>query len=501
MRSALREPALLIGGAELPAASGSRLEDRDPATGGLIAHVADGGAEDVDRAVAAARDALPAWAGMAPSRRGRILTALADALEADQQRISRIESSDNGRPHRETGSQAAIVARWYRYFGGMADKVEGATIPVEGPYLNYTRRVPVGVCGAITPWNHPMLIATKKLAPALAFGNTVVLKPSELAPLSVLELGRIAQAAGLPDGVLNIVTGGPAAGAALSTHPGVDRIDVTGSTPTGIAVAQAAAATLKRTGFELGGKAANIIFGDADVERALRGAAFAAFIAQGQSCVSGARILVQRELAEEFARRLAAAAVAIRLGDPLLADTQMGPVITPASADRIHAVIDAAQADGARLLAGGSDPPALAEHLSPAGFVTPTVLWAPDPTISVARDELFGPVATVTPFADEDEAVAIANSVPFALGAGVWTRDVSRAHRMAERLAAGITWVNDYHRIDPASPWGGFKLSGYGRENGWAAVEEFTAVKSVWVPLEQQEMDWYEPGDGPVRLN
>jgi acyl-CoA reductase-like NAD-dependent aldehyde dehydrogenase len=301
--------------------------------------------------------------------------------------------------------------------------------------------------------------------------------------------------------VLNVVTGGREAGQALSVSEGVDRIDVTGSTPTGIAVARAAAGTLKRVGFELGGKAANIVFADADLDQALRGTAFSAFIAQGQSCVSGARLLVQREIAGEFARRMAERAGGIRVGDPMLGDTQMGPVIAPAAAQRIRGYIDGAQDEGGRLLTGGSAPPEVADGLSPDGFVTPTVIWADDPSIRAVREEIFGPVLTITPFDTEDDAVELANSVPFGLGSGVWTSQVSRAHRMADRLEAGIVWVNDYHRIDAASPWGGFKLSGYGRENGWAAVEEFTDVKSVWVPLEQQEMDWYEDTDGPARLN
>lgn len=500
IRSALAQPAMMIGGEEAASASGATLEDLDPATGETIASIPDAGAPDVAAAVSAAREAFPGWSRTPAAARTRILNALADALERDQERISGIETLDNGRPRRETGSQSAIVAKWFRYFAGMTDKYEGRTLPVEGPYLNYTRRVPVGVCAAVTPWNHPMLIATKKIAPALACGNTMVVKPSELAPLSVLELGRLALQAGLPPGVLNVVTGGRSAGEALSTSEGVDRIDVTGSTPTGVAVARAAAGTLKRVGLELGGKAPNVVFADADLERTLRGVAFSAFIAQGQSCVSGSRVLVQEEIASEFARRLAELVATIRVGDPMLADTQLGPVITPASATRVRDHIQGALADGAIALCGGADPPSLSDGLSSDGYVAPTVLAADDAKIRVAREEIFGPVATVTPFRDEDEAVAIANDVPFGLGAGVWTRDVSRAHRVADRIQAGIIWINDYHRNDPASPWGGFKLSGYGRENGWFAVEEYTETKSVWVPLEQQDLAWYDADDGE-RLN
>jgi acyl-CoA reductase-like NAD-dependent aldehyde dehydrogenase len=382
----------------------------------------------------------------------------------------------------------------------MADKIEGATIPVAGPYVNYTKRVPVGVCGAITPWNHPALIAVKKIAPALACGNTMVVKPSELAPLSVLELGRLALDAGIPPGVLNIVTGQRATGEALVTHPGVARIDLTGSTATGIAVAKSAADTLKRLGFELGGKAANLVFDDVDLDRAVRGAVFSAFVAQGQSCVAGSRILVQRSIADEFTARIAEQVATIRVGDPLDPDTQMGPLITPAAAARVAAFVRDAVDEGATIVQGGAVPEGLAAGLSAAGFYLPTVLWSESATIRAACEEVFGPVTTVIPFDTEEEAVAIANGLAFGLGAGVWTRDVNRAHRVADAVKAGIVYVNDYHRIDPASPWGGFGLSGYGRENGFEAVQMFTEVKSVWVGLEDRTVDWYA-SDGPTRLN
>lgn len=491
---------LLIGGEWLAPSSNERFEDRSPSTGEVLATLPEADDADVDRAVQSAREAQPEWWHLGGAERGRLMNRLADHLDEDAARIGPLESSDNGRPLRETATQARIVAKWFRYFAGLADKLEGETIPVEGPYLNYTRRVPVGVCAAITPWNHPMLIATKKIAPALACGNAVVVKPSELAPLSVLELGRLTVKAGLPPGVVNIVTGSRAAGAALSSHPGVDRVDVTGSTATGIAVAETAAKTMKRVGFELGGKAANVVFADADLLRAAAGAVFAGYVAQGQSCVAGSRLLVERSVAEEFGSRVAGLVASIRVGDPLELSTQMGPVITPAAASRIRVHIDEAVASGARLMAGGSDPPRLPAGLDPSGFVSPTLLWTDDPGLRAAQEEIFGPVVTLLPFDDEAHAIEIANSLAFGLGAAVWTRDVSRAHRMAEQLRAGITWINDYHRIDPASPWGGFGLSGYGRENGWEAVRMFTEVKSVWVPLEEQPMNWYE-SDGTARLN
>jgi aldehyde dehydrogenase (NAD+)/betaine-aldehyde dehydrogenase len=490
---------MLVGGKWVPSSTGRKFTVDDPASGEVLAELPEGGADDVSAATAAAADALPRWSRMDAAERGRIMLRLADLLDEHGQATARLETRDNGRPIRETRAQAGIVAKWYRYFGGMADKVEGATIPVEGRYLNYTRRVSVGVCGAITPWNHPTLIASKKIAPALAFGNTVVVKPSELAPLGVLELARLAQQAGLPAGVLNIITGGREAGEALVADPRVARIDVTGSTPTGVAVAAAAATSMKRVGLELGGAASTLVFADADIDRCVRGAVFAAMVAQGQSCVAAARVLVDRSIAREFARRIATMVAGLRVGDPLEQRTQVGPVITPAAAARLRAYVQAARDGGAEVLAGGEAPVGLGGRLRSDGFHQPTVLWRGEPDPGGAA-EVFGPVLTVIPFGDEGEAVAIANDIPFGLGAGIWTRDVSRAHRVAESLRAGIIWINDYHRIDPASPWGGFGMSGYGRENGFQAAEMFTEVKSVWVSLEERPMDWYDEDNGQ-RLN
>ncbi|MBK5232121.1 MAG: aldehyde dehydrogenase family protein [Thermoleophilia bacterium] len=499
MRTESITTGMLIG-EEWVESSGAGFEVLNPATGAVLATLPDGDADDVDRAVAAARAALPGWIALGGEQRGQLLWALADAIEERSGHIAELEASDNGRPIRETGAQARVVARWYRWFGGIADKLAGSTIPVEGPYLNYTRRVPVGVCAAITPWNHPMLIATKKVAPTLACGNTLVLKPSELAPLSVLELGRLAIEVGIPPGVLNIVTGKGATGAALAVHPGVDRIDVTGSTATGRAVATAAAQSLKRVGLELGGKAPNLIFEDADLQRAVRGALFGAFIGQGQTCVAGGRILVQRSVLDEVTEALKRGVDRIRLGDPLDQSTQMGPVITPAAAERIAGFVERAREDGASVLSDNRTIEALTATLDRSGFHAPTLIQTEDPGIEIARDEVFGPVAVIIPFETQKQAIEIANDVPFGLGAGIWTEDVVRAHQVAERLRCGITWINEYHRIDPASPWGGFGLSGYGRENGWQAVEMFTEIKSVWVPTERSPMDWYET-DEEARLS
>jgi len=493
---------LLIGGRWADAASGKTFEDVNPATAEVLAHVAEADGEDVGRAVAAARSAFDAgpWGRMPAAERGRILLRIADLLERDAATIARLESADNGRPIRETSAQARILPRWFRYFAGWADKIEGETIPVEGPYFNYTVRVPLGVIGQITPWNHPLLIATKKVAPALAAGNTVVLKPSELAPLSVLEFGRICLEAGVPDGVVNIVPGfGATAGRAVCEHPDVAKIDFTGSTVTGQAIARLAAGTMKRVSCELGGKAPNIVFPDADLEAAVNGALFAGFIAQGQTCVQGARLFLHTSIHDEFLERFVDKAGRIRVGDPLLAETQMGPQISRAQLDKIHRYVEIGRGEGARVLLGGRYPevPALRQGF----FYTPTVFGGVRNDMRIAQEEIFGPVVATIRFADEVEAVREANAIPFGLGAGVWTRDVGRAHRVAQAIRAGIVWVNDYHRIDPASPWGGLKMSGFGRENGLEAIRHCTDVKSVWVSMEDRPIQWYEPGGGSQRLN
>lgn len=471
----------------------------NPATREQIAELDDGDAATVDRAVRAAQDAFPAWSEMPGRKRGRIMHRIADLVDEQAATIAQLESTDNGRPLRETSAQQEIIGDWYRYFGGWADKIEGATIPVAGPYLNYTERVPVGVCAAITPWNHPLLIATKKIAPAIACGNTLIVKPSELAPLSVIEFGHIAREAGLPDGVLTVITGQRDTGAALTVHPGVDRVDLTGSTATGIAIMAQAAPTMKRIGLELGGKAANIVFADADFNAAVQGALFAGYIGQGQTCIAGSRVLVQRSLLDSFLAAFVPGAAAIRVGDPLAPGTQMGPQISASALDRIEGFVEGAVGDGATLVVGGNRPE-LEERLRGGHFFTPTAVLTEDAKLRVAQEEVFGPVITVIPFDDEDDAVAIANGVDFGLGAAVWTRDVARAHRVARRLRSGTTWINDYHRTDPASPWGGFKLSGLGRENGEEAIRMFTEVKSTWVRLTEAGPGWYE-GDGSARLN
>jgi acyl-CoA reductase-like NAD-dependent aldehyde dehydrogenase len=498
----VRTHQLLIGGRFVDAASGKCFDDVNPATGELLAKVAEADAEDVSRAVAAARAAFEdgPWARMPGEERGRILVRIADLLEREADTIARLESQDNGRPIRETSAQSQIIPRWYRYFAGLTDKIEGETIPVRGPYLNYTLRVPLGVIGQITPWNHPLLIATKKVAPALAAGNTIVLKPSELAPLSVVEFGRICQEAGLPEGVLNIVPGfGPTAGQAICEHPDVARIDLTGSTATGKAISRLAAGTLKRVSCELGGKAPNIVFPDADLDAAVSGALFAGFIGQGQTCVQGGRLFLHAAIHDAFMERFVSLASRIRVGDPLLPETQMGPQISRAQLEKIHRYVGIGQTEGAKLLLGGHYPEG--PSLQKGFFYTPTIFDGVWNSMRIAQEEIFGPVVAALRFHDEGEVIREANAIPFGLGAAVWTRDIRRAHRVAQAIRAGIIWINDYHRIDPASPWGGFKLSGYGRENGLEAIRHYTDVKSIWVSLEERPNRWYEASAGAERLN
>ena len=471
---------MYVGGAWVPAADGGVYPTVNPYTGTAWANVPDGGAEDVDRAVRAARAALDhgPWRTMSASRRGRLLTDLSELLERDAERLAEIETRDNGKLLRETRAQMHHVPGFFRYFGGAADKLEGAVIPADHPgFLVYTRHEPVGVVGAIIPWNVPLLLLAGKVAPALAAGCTVVIKPSEHTPASALELARLAEEAGFPPGVVNVVTGwGPPTGAALAAHPLVDRISFTGSDATGREVVKAGVANLTRVILELGGKSPNLVFADADLDSATNGIATGIFGAGGQSCLAGSRLLVQREVHDELVDRLVARADALTLGDPMAAATDIGPMAMQGQFDKVVRFFDVARAEGASVAAGGVAAP----DAGPL-FVRPTVLTRVRNDMRVAQDEIFGPVLSVVPFRDEEEAVRLANDTRFGLAAAVWTRDIHRAHRVAHEVRAGTVWVNAYRTLGFNVPFGGYRDSGWGRENGFDAMREYTETKSVWV--------------------
>ena len=473
----------------------------NPATGEVFAQVAGAGEQDIDRAVRVAHETFQSdvWRDLPIHDRARLINRFADGIEARMADLYRLETMNNGRPITETRAQINRLAEWYRYNAALLLADRGAVVPLRGDYHAYTSRFPLGVVGILSSFNHPMMIASKSLAPALATGNTVVLKPSEQTPLTALLLGEIAEDAGIPAGVLNVVPGlGPTAGAALTEHPLVKKVVFTGGTEPGRSIALATAKRFAKATLELGGKSPVLVFDDLPVEVAARGAAFGGFIGAGQTCIAGSRLLVQRSIYDDFIEALSKIAASIRVGDPALATTQLGPVISARAQARILDYVRLGLDEGARLAAGGH-----AAHVPglPGGFfVEPTVLADVTNDMRVAREEIFGPVVVAIPFEDEDEAVSLANDSPFGLGSGIWTRDVARAHRVAGRLETGMVWVNDHHRLDPSSPWGGVGESGIGREGGWESFNDFTNVRVVTVRTAGSDVDWYG-GVATDRLN
>jgi aldehyde dehydrogenase (NAD+) len=474
---------MYIEGKFVDASSGKWFETFNPYTGAPWAEVARGDASDADRAVRAAHKAFTdgTWPALTASQRGMLLHRLGDLIARDAKKLAELEVRDNGKLIAEMQAQLNYLPQWCYYFGGLADKIQGAAIPLDKKgYLNFTRNEPVGVVAAITPWNSPLLLLAWKLAPALAAGCTLVVKPSEHTSVSTLEFVKLIEEAGFPPGVVNVVTGlGHDVGVALVEHPLVRKIAFTGSDTNGRAINQAAAKSFKRVTLELGGKSPNIVFADARMEDAVNGAVSGIFAATGQTCIAGSRLLLQESVHDAFVERLLALAKTARLGDPMSMETQVGPVTTRAQYERVLGYIDIAANEGAELLMGGG--PAKRAECGSGWFVEPTIFSGVDNRMRIAQEEVFGPVLSIIRFKDEDEAVGIANDVRFGLGAGVWTSDIGRAVRMSERIQAGTVWVNTYRAVSYLSPFGGFKDSGLGRENGFDAIHEYLQVKSVWI--------------------
>src|SRR5580692_3630874 len=474
---------MLINGKWVEAASGKTFETYNPATGEVLARVAEGDREDIDRAVKAARAAFNGkWSQLTPSQRGRMIWKLGELLEQHRDEFAELESLDNGKPYKVArAADVPLAADLFFYMAGWATKIEGNTIPIStrgAKFLAYTLREPVGVVGQIIPWNFPLLMAAWKLGPALATGNTVVLKPAEQTPLTALRLGELFQEAGFPDGVVNIVPGyGETAGAALAAHPDVDKVAFTGSTEVGKLILQAAAGNLKKVSLELGGKSPNIIFDDADLDSAIPGAASAIFFNQGQCCCAGSRLYIEKKAFDKVVEGVADNASKIRVRPGFDPDSDLGPLVSEEQLNRVCGFLESGAKEGAKAVTGGS------REGTTGYFVKPTVLINTNPKMKVVQEEIFGPVVTAIPFSDPSEIAATSNDTIYGLAAGIWTRDIKKAHSLASKIKAGTVWINCYNIFDASLPFGGYKQSGWGREMGHEVLEHYTEVKSVCAAL------------------
>ncbi|MDP7441580.1 MAG: aldehyde dehydrogenase family protein [Verrucomicrobiota bacterium] len=480
-----REGKLLIDGKWVTSANGETFETINPATKQPICCVARGNGEDIDRAVASARRSFESgvwWRKTTPAERGRVIHRIGELIDKNGDELAELETLDNGKAVSISRAvDIPLSAEHFRYYAGWATKIEGETIPVNGPYFNYTLREPMGVVGQIIPWNFPLLMAAWKLGPALATGNSIVLKPAEQTPLTAIRLAELVQEAGVPDGVLNVVTGYGDAGAALANHPDVDKVAFTGSTEVGHEIVKASAGNLKRVSLELGGKSPNIIFPDAQVEQAIEGAAMAIFFNHGQCCCAGSRLFIDHQIYDQVVEGITEIAKKIRVGSGLDPNTDMGPLISEEQFDRVTGYLQKGLDSGAKIRCGGS--PSKEGDLAAGYFVQPTVFADIKDEMEIVREEIFGPVVAVTPFEDMEEVAQRANDTTYGLAAGIWTQDITKAHKLASLLKAGTVWINCYNAFDAASPFGGYKQSGYGREMGHHVLELYTQVKSVWVGL------------------